>query len=63
VLHVAAARTALEPQGLLVGDAVAIAVAVDVEVVGVRLADDDAVIERSMMRGRSSLSANTVCLS
>ena len=46
VLHVAAARTALEPQGLLVGYAVTIAVAVDVEVIGIRLADDDAVIER-----------------
>ena len=46
VLHVAAARAAVEPQGFLVRYAVAIAVAVDVEVVGVRLADDDAVIER-----------------
>ena len=46
VLHVAAALAAREPQGLLVGYAVTIAVAVDIEVIGIRLADDDAVIER-----------------
>jgi hypothetical protein len=46
MLHVAAARTACVPQRLLVGNTIAIAVAIDVEVVGIRLADDDAVIER-----------------
>jgi hypothetical protein len=46
VLHVAAARTTLEPLGLLVGYAITIAVPVDVEVIGIGLADDDAVVER-----------------
>ena len=46
VLHVAAARAAGEPQRFLVGDAVTILVTVDVKIIGVRLADDDAVIER-----------------
>ncbi len=46
MLHVAAARAAVEPEGLLVRYAVTIAVAVDVEIIAICLGDDDAVIER-----------------
>ena len=45
MFHVAAARTALVPEGPPVRYAVTIAVAMDVEIIGIRLADDDAVIQ------------------
>ena len=61
---VAALADAGEDDFALVGDAVAVGVGQLDEVVGVGLArEDDAVLSGRIMRGATSLSAKTVCLS